>query len=501
MRPRRSTRLRAVAVVIWGLLPACGLLSEPVTPEYRAPDVAPWTELGPVEFCDGTVRLGPPESAPLGLCLAVPDPSDGPPGTAACRTDSDCRGRERCTCGVCQIALCDAPTDCAADGNRPTTCNYTDHRCDRACTTDADCGPGGACQPGTHVCRGRCSTNNDCQSGERCSGGLCALAPTCRADDDCAPGQHCVLQRTPGDLREPAPLATTSTNQPAVLYVERAMASFGARSIWRATASDDSGLRYRFDPAAPVLVPDDSDDLRAGAPTVLPPGLSGSAEHLLVYANGRGQLRRAHGDGIHFTADSQPLLNPSSGWDLSGLDAPALVAASDSPDGAFLLYYATLDGSALGLARSDDGRAFTADAQPVLTPAALTDPDHWRQVDAVASPFVEPVRLAVPGQPGQRALRVYFAARGVETTDALRYGVPSPIPPNWSIGEAGTLDGSTLAHWPYGPIYDRTLDFTVHPSERDPALLPLPDGRRLLYYRAAAADDTHPENLRAAANP
>ena len=77
----------------------CGFEREPPYAGARVPDVAPWSDLGPATFCDGDERVGAPSSTAAGFCVGADPPR-------ACLVDGDCRSRERCTCGGCQVALC-----------------------------------------------------------------------------------------------------------------------------------------------------------------------------------------------------------------------------------------------------------------------------------------------------------------------------------------------------------------------------------------------------------
>ncbi len=450
---------------------ACGFDTPPPFAGARSSDVAPWRDLGPLLFCDGDARIGRPALAqPAGFC------GDGARALAACASDADCKSRERCTCAGCQVAVCDFADECAPS----QVCN--EGRCDRPCVRDADCAAGESCPAGQGVCRGACGSDGDCQGGEYCASGTCVAAP-CSSDGDCLDRPTCAVQRVAGSLHEPSPLADGSG---VTVWVERRApaadaAEFDAgASIWRATSSD--GLRYRFDPARPLL--------GGGAPSVA----RSNGGWLMVFTDGKSLRRATSSDGIAFAADPAPLVAPAA-WDASGQVAPSLAPAI-AGDG-LLLYWAAADGSGIGVADSADGATFTPRANPVLTPAAVADPLLWRDVDAITSPFAEPVVAA----DGSRALRVYFAARGRESGAAVQFGMPVPEAPNFSVGEAATLDGEKLVPWPFDPVFDRVQNFVVHPAERDPAVVPVGGGRRLLYYRGAAVDGSKGENLGAADNP
>lgn len=489
----RAARLLFAALLFAALcLPGCGFDAEPPFAGRRIADVAPWQDLGPLTFCEGTARIGPPASGRAGFC--------GDPARVLkpCVNDGDCRSRERCGCAGCQVALCDSGDECAAF----QMCSFSDRRCDRPCDGDSGCAAGETCLPGVGVCRGGCGQDGDCQGGEVCVTGRCE-AVVCSGDGDCSDQPACLVQRIAGTLREPSPLVD---GPGVVMWVERVTGVGPTRraAIWRAVSQD--GFRFRFDPLRAVIEPQDGDGGRAGAPSVIRHG----AGYLAAYANWKGLLRRARSDdGIAFTVDVDPLLAPTAEWEASarcrlrpngpgvcGLDAPSLAPDPGGPPGALLLYYGTTARAAIGLAESIDGTVFTALPDPVLTPASVADPRLWRDVDAIASPFAEPARSA----DGTPYLRVYFAARGLESTATLMFGTPVPAVANFSIGEASTLDGRTLVSWPFNPAFDRVHNFLNHTAELDPALIDL-RGTRLLYYRGASTDERKPAGLGAAQNP
>jgi hypothetical protein len=459
---------RHLACLAVALAAGCGFTGEPPFAGRRAEGVAPFRDLGPLTICDGAVRAASPSATAGGLCVDPQVP------LARCASDADCRSRERCTCAGCQVALCDSVDECRAD----QVCSFSDRRCDRPCAADGDCAAGELCLPGVGVCRGRCGGDGDCQGGEHCTGGRCA-SEACAGPGDCTSAPSCAIQRMPEGLAHPSPLAESGG---VTLWLERASA------IVRATSPD--GLRFQLDPAQPLVSPGAGDGGRAGSPSVLRTG----AAYLLAFADGNGALRRATSpDGVSFAVDPQPLLTPAGTWDAAGLDAPALAAA---PNGGVLLYYGTRDRAAIGLAESQDGVAFTAAASPLLRPADVADPLLWRDLDAIAAPFAE----SAPAPDGSFALRLYFCARGRESGDGSRFGATVPEAPNFSIGEAGTIDGPTLVPWPYDPAFDRVQSFLVHPSELDPAVVTVGD-HRLLYYRDANPDESKPGGLNAAQNP
>src|SRR5262249_488629 len=138
-------------------------------------------------------------------------------------------------------------------------------------------------------------------------------------------------------------------------------------------------------------------------------------------------------------------------------------------------------GHQVARALSPDGTTF-GNPEPVLVDQELADPVLWRGVDALASPFVQ----LAQAQDSTTSVRLWVSARGVESRDPLKFGQAQPTPPDWSIGEAASLDGAHFTPWPFNPVFDRVLDFTNHPSELDPAVLDLGNEWRLYYRRAAA---------------
>lgn len=391
---------------------------------------------------------------------------------------------------------------CASDGDCRSRERCTCAGCQVAlCDSVDECRGDQVCTFADRRCDRPCTTDGDCAAGELCLPGAGVCRGGCGGDADCQGGEHCKSGRCaaeacagPGDCFDQPSCAIQRTPEalghPSPLADAGGVTLFLERpaGIFRATSSD--GLRFAIDPAQPLVSPGAGDGGRTGAPSAIRSG----AGIVLAFADGNGALRRATSpDGRAFTVDAQPLLTPAGAWDASGLDAPSL---APSPGGGLLLYYGTRDRSAIGLAESGDGATFTALAQPVLRPEDVADPMLWRDLDAIAAPFAE----SAPAPDGSFALRLYFCARGRESGDGVSFGMISPEAANFSIGEASTVDGKTLVPWPYDPAFDRVQNFLVHPSELDPALVTVGD-HRLLYYRDANADESKPGGLNAAQNP
>ena len=51
-------RVSWAVLAVLAVLAGCGALGEPPFAGLRAPDVAPWLDLGPVALCEGGLRIG-----------------------------------------------------------------------------------------------------------------------------------------------------------------------------------------------------------------------------------------------------------------------------------------------------------------------------------------------------------------------------------------------------------------------------------------------------------
>jgi hypothetical protein len=447
-------RLLLVALMLAG----CGFEGEASFGGTRFPAVAPWQDVGPLTVCDGPRRLGPVRAGPLGMCERGAE-------VRSCAGNGDCGSREQCVCGRCVIAACDSTDECG-DGR---ICDFGEQRCDRECMADADCLSGERCQPGRNRCRGVCESDDQCQLGETCQrgSGLCGVT-SCVDDSDCSGGRACRLQRIPAALAEPSPIAD---GRRVTLYFERADGPmFDMPRIFRAVSDD--GRRFTVEPRAPLL------DGRA--PSVERDGRGG---WVMVYEDARsGTLIAASSpDGIAWQSTA-----------LGGLTgmAPSL---GRRRDGSFVLYYAVPDGATggRGISRASGTDPFSfRSGETVLEPARLSDPVLWRNVDRIASPFVQVL---------DDFERLWFAAHGEESAASIQFDKVIPTPANFSIGEAASV-GNGFVPYPFNPVFDRVLEFLTHPSEVDPAVITYGD-TWLLYYRRAAADGTKSDNLALARSP
>ncbi len=443
-----------LALVVGG----CGFERQSPFAGARLPDVGPWQDLGPLTVCHFGRRIVSPALGDAGVCMAGPDTGGG----FACRSDGDCKSRERCICGWCEVTACDSADECGPP-NGAFVCTFADRRCDRACNGDGDCATGERCLPGRHVCRGTCAGNTDCQAGERCqsSTGLC-ITQVCASDGECGSGNKCWPERTGAALAEPSPLATARGIE---IWLERTDGD-GVQRIWHGVGDGTSFIL-------------DSDPLLDGAAPTVAQLADGSLA--LVFARGALLYGARSSDGKTWSTPTEALPNARQ---------PSLAVAAD---GTPLLWVVDPDGNITRFSGTPD-LVFTT---PVvaLTPTSARTP-LWPDVDALASPFVDPYVDA----DGSARLRLWFAAHGTESGPSSQFGMPVPTPPDYSVGVAVSVDGTSFVPDAYDPVFDRTTDFINHPSELDPAVLR--DGARwLLYYRRAKPDGSGGDTLAVAQSP
>jgi len=458
---------------------ACGFGPQEDLGGLRAGDgVAPWSDLGSAEICLGNEHLGPPASAPAGLCAptAVVE--------APCVDDGDCRSREACVCGQCIVPTCTSASDCGPG----RVCTFGEQRCDRTCGRDDDCPIGDICFNGT--CRGQCIGDADCQTGEVCSlaRNRCITA-ACADDGDCMAGERCRVQRVPRLVTEPTALAGAGPGEPAVtLWLELGDAlQPDQRSIWRAVSSD--GVHFTVAPARAVL----EDGGAARAPSVI----RTATGFALYYQRGDGAAigYAASTDGQSFASPTTVVTGGTGG---AAVRAPSAVLM---PDGQVALYYEVGDGAGVALARGAVGAPLSGsvvlDAGDVEDPPGPgTAPQFWVDIAAVRSPSA-----ALTRSDAGESLRLWFSGFGRESGDSVQFGDVVPIPPNDSIGYAAASldDPGRLWPWPFNPVFDRVQAFVDHRSELAPAVVQLTDrdgsprtGYLLYFVDAEPGDATGP---------
>lgn len=281
-----------------------------------------------------------------------------------------------------------------------------------------------------------------------CSSDDCVDATGCRG------GERCEIQRSPREVLEPAPLADGKT---IALYLE-----LDHSAIWRAVSTD--GLHFAIDPPAPVIA--------AGrAPSAVRDGDT----TYLYFEDATGLRVATSPDGIAFDAPTAVLADAH---------APSAVHVA----GEVVLYYER--GGAIGLATGAPASPLS-DQGIVLRPADVVVGDgtpgtaFWIGITELASPHV-----LLAGPSGARTIHLWFAAFGQESPPAQKFGMTTPIPPNFSVGFAAADPGSpaALSVWPYGPVADRIEAFLDHHDELGPAVVETSDERFLMYYVDATHD-------------
>jgi hypothetical protein len=449
--------MRAIVLSLLVAVAGCGFERADPFAGARVPDVAPFTDLGPVTICDGAAHLVAPSLGAAGLCSTAA-------AASSCAVDGDCATRERCVCGSCTVAVCNSADECGAAGG-PFVCTFADSRCDRPCDSDAACAAGERCLPGLHICRGTCATSADCQLGETCQSGtgLCVSTP-CTGDADCG-GRSCGLQRIGAVVAHPSPILTARGVE---LFFDRT-GDDGVTAVWSAAGD---GTRFTVD-----------HQLFAGAQPTVARLVDGS--YALVFAEGAILVAARSSDLATWSTPTQALGNARQ---------PSLAVAAD---GRPLLYAIDPDGN-ITRYLGDANLVFTTPLV-ALTPQSARTP-LWPDVDVLGAPFAEPY-VDADGSP---RLRLWFAAHGTGTAPSTQFGTPTPTPPDYSIGLAVTSDGATFIPDAYDPVFDRTTDFINHPGELDPAVIAVGSGdsaRWLLYYRRAKADGSAAETLAVATSP
>ena len=382
--------------------------------------------------------------------------------TAACSVDGDCRSREKCLCGRCAVAVCDSADECGPPTARSSAPSPTAAAIAPAPST-ATARAASTASPAATSVAAAARPSADCQRGESCqsSTGLC-ITTACAGDADCG-GRTCLVERTGALLAEPSPLVTADGVE---LWLERTDDD-GVARIWHGRSSD--GLAFVLDAAAA---------LDGAAPSV---ARLADGSLALVFANGASLFAARSPDGAAWSTPTPALPNARQ---------PSLVV---QPDGTPTLYAVDPDGNITRFT----GSAELVFSTPLvaLTPSSAATP-LWPDIDTLASPFVEQYVDA----DGSLRLRLWFAAHGTESGPSSQFGVPTPTPPDYSIGVAVSADTTTFQPDAYDPVFDRTTDFINHPSELDPAVVSLGD-HWLLYYRRAKPDGSAGETLAVAISP
>lgn len=423
----------------------CGLMTpDRLDQERRSDRYTGFVEESGIEVCFGDRRIVSPALAkdgPLAICLS------GDASARACASDDACGAGERCVCGRCTTRPCRTSTEC---GNKQVC---QSNRCTASCGDERGCGAGEVCSSGG--CARPCAGDQDCAFGERCSAfdGTCAVK-LCGPAITCGGGDTCVDLQRVADIREPH-IATVDGQ--TVAFVElRETGPEHDCAVYRARVARPT--RWVVEPLAPVLSPAAEDGGCLGSPSLLADGSGWS----LVASRGDGSavVRARSTDGVSFTRDASPVLEPAESWENGWVGAPALARWR----GNHVMVYEGGHGAGIGLATlGAAGSAVRLSSDPWLTPTHFEDPVLWRGIERIGSPFA----VERDG-----ALLVYLTVRGTEGSDATTAsGEAYPADPNDSVGLAATRDGFEVERFAAGPVFARRTNLRAYLGEAEPALL------------------------------
>jgi hypothetical protein len=311
-------------------------------------------------------------------------------------------------------------------------------------------GPLGTCatQPGPAA---TCASDGDCGSREACLCGAC-VRPVCDTADECPSGRVCTFVERVCDRACDADSDCASGES-----------CVPGQHVCRGTCGQTSDCQSgeRCDLASGLCKPVTcADATTCGGRSCDVQRIPASLAHPFARVDGDQVLLWLDRDGAPAFASS------SDGYVFQ------LGPGDPRPDQGLLV---------------QNGSLYRAPDQLLLTPDQVTS-DLWKGVDALDAPFLDDQG------------RLWFAGHGTEAGPSYMFGTATPTPPNWAIGEASSVDGINFVAYPFNPVFTRTLDFTNHPSELDPAVVTF-GGESLLYYRRASPDGTKSENLAVARNP
>lgn len=444
MRPRVA--LAAITLAGCGLYPDSGLV---IPPGDGVRDFGPSE---PIEICIGTARLvaRATDAQANAVCVLEGQPE------VACSSDLDCDGIERCVCGRCIVEPCAGASACS-DGQ---VCR--DKRCTTPCSSDAECDANERCNAGG--CARACANDGECHHGERCDplDSVCATR-LCGDGASCGAGQSCSTVGVRGEPHEPA-FASWPEGDFAFFEIDTPGGS-PVRSLWRARI--EAPTKWVADPVEPVL-----ND--ASAPSVITGG--GSIELFFVIGDGEGIGRATSSDGGRtFTTDPAPVLVPQASWEMGFVGSPSVIAAG----GDRVLFYEGGPRRGIGAAQLAGGIATRLPSSPLLVPESAEDPVFWSAVHEIGAPWA----MVEDG-----VVRLYFTARGVEGSDALVQGEPTPAGENDSIGLATSNDVDLrFKIAPGGPVLARITNLRAYLGEREAAVRRTPNGFEIVFVAADAS--------------
>ncbi len=493
--------------------------------------VGPYLDMGMLDMCIGPHRVGLPDSELSGFCVPMNTPAELTP----CFEDEDCDSREMCVCSRCMVKFCTRNDECGKNFR----CDFIANRCVQKCEDACDCtGPNPRCDIG--MCQQMCLVNAECQTGEICSlsRARCITVP-CSSNDDCFPDEECLIQREPRYVSGPSLLSTGAEIR---LWVD--MDVYGQRMIFAAYSYDPMSFDFR---ARAVLEPErcrqnqdceeyrnpsvvktesrfvmffekgiihfDSSDNAVCGDGICEVSDNRNESHVGVCpedCGSEGIFRAVSEDGLEWVIDPQtPVLTPYYYWESEGLFSPAAVVHPET--GQIHLYYEAGRGRGIGMATAsaESGGSFFPDPAVdspslecgvrcrVLRPEKISTPILWRNVSSIRTPMAAIEKDTA----GFWVFRMWFSAWGYESPLATSFGTVEQIPPNYSIGYAGSPNGIDWEIWPFNPVFDRIYPntFVNHASELSPYVLNF-NGDYFMYYCGADREGSSWENLGLAIN-
>lgn len=421
--------------------------------------------------------------------LVEPFPSDGVSGFDTPALVDVCVGSARVVPG-------EAAAVCVPDGSSDSACS-SDLECVggerclcgrcfvRACGPTTICPAGEACRGGR--CTPSCTADAECAAGEVCSGGGCALP--CESDAACRRGEICDFFGTCATepCSEAAGCGASYACQPVTLSAEvrephitevggEPFAFFELREAATSAVYRGRYIEARYivaDPPSPVLTAPSGHE-RAGSPSVL---VRDGQLDLLATIDGTAiGLARSTNQGSSFDWVTAELLAPEEPWEAGAVGSPALFEW----DGGLRFFYEGGPGAGIGLAAVAGDLGERSTPEPLLRPEDLEDAAFWRSVQTIGSPFV-----LVSGD----IVRVYVSARGIEGGTAVTPAGSVPPEANDSIGMFASTDLASFDRFPSGPVFSSISGLFGALGEREPAVR-LTDQGADLYFIATDASGT-----------
>ncbi|MFU8807001.1 MAG: proprotein convertase P-domain-containing protein [Bradymonadaceae bacterium] len=177
MNSHRLLRLFCLAILITGLISACG-------GDRSRGDRGGGGSVIIVDYADvygDADNNGLNDTGPIGPIETDVGPEDTP-STPTCQ---GCTTNQVCVSGVCE----DIPTSCPCPSE--TYCNLADDTCVVGCIDDTNCAANRICNSEQRECRDGCRLDEECGAGRICNDITFVCQTGCRSDDQCAADQIC----------------------------------------------------------------------------------------------------------------------------------------------------------------------------------------------------------------------------------------------------------------------------------------------------------------------